>query len=659
MFQYDIREDSSYMRAKILFKPPSLSIGEGNLGSGVSSYLFPKMRRLFPFFLFFLLLSPTAAIDDDIIVVDPLLYPTYALIQETELPPIDRFDLAQRLLHIDYQAPLNQIVPERNLGDIETLYINSTIAGQVLEVAFELRAIGDHVYIWIERNLPSSSDVLENLSHRFDTEIYEFVRSVWGSENSPGIDGETRIHIVITQQIREDLGGFFTSRNASPAAITPYSNERDILVLNARVLMPQFQLDILGTAAHEFQHLIRNDIDSNELTWMNEGFSTLTEHLLGFGTANPKMFEFAFLPQTQLNALGLGDNRLAEYGAAMLFMIYLYDRFGMEFIHSLSADPNSGLIAVNKTLQAFDAPSVDVIFADWVLANFLRQNDSIYAYRTVPNLPPMSLAEQANYNYPFSTARHLSQYSTGYFQFHNLPPSLTISLTLPDTIGLIPINASSGQMFWYSQRGDNSNPRLTRAFDLTHVDSAQLDYRIWYNLEADWDYAYLSVSSNNGRTWQLLSTPNMLDSNPNGRAYGIGYTGQSNTWLEQTVSLDAFAGQDILLRFEMLTDDALNQVGVALDDLRIDAIGYSSDFENDGDGWQSEGWIHTDNRLPQRCWVQVIEHQGTDFTVIRYLAQGNAAWILNIAPETEYITLAISPFAPMTTEKVAYELIVE
>lgn len=616
------------------------------------------MKRWFFLCLLFLLSLPSIAIEDDSLIVDPLLYPSYALIQSTELPPADYIDLAQRLLHVDYQASTNQIIPERNLGDIETFYISSTSSGRILEIAFELRAVGEHVYIWVERNVSSSPDILQNLATRFDTEVYEFVRSLWGSEASPSIDGETRIHIIITAQLPQGIGGYFSSRNATPASVMPFSNELDMLILTDKVLLPQYQIEVIGTAAHEFQHLIRNDIDFNELSWMNEGFSTLTEHLLDFGTANTLANDFIESPQTQLNAWGLGDNRLAEYGAAMLFMIYLHDRFGMDFIQRLSLDSDSGLVAVNNTLQAFDEAPVDIIFADWVLANFLQQNNTEYGYQTLSNLPSVSLA-QTNYNYPFDVSRRLSQYSTDYFYLDNLAPSLRISLTMPDTVDLIPIDASSGQMMWYSQRGDSSNPRLTRAFDLRNIDSAQLDYRVWYDLEADWDYAYLTVSTDNGTTWQILSTPEMNNSNPVGRAYGIGYTGQSQTWLEQSVSLDAFVGQEILLRFEMVTDDALNHVGIALDDIKIDAIGYSSDFENDGGNWQSEGWILTDNRLPQRAWVQVVEHRGTEFSVTRYLAQGDESWTFNIAPETDYITLAISPFAPMTTEKIDYSLSID
>src|SRR5690606_31806713 len=112
----------------------------------------------------------------------------------------------------------------------------------------------------------------------------------------------------------------------------------------------------------------------NESNWLNEGFSTLTEHLLGYGGSHYVMDEFSRLPQTPLTMWGLGNNRNAEYGAAMLFMIYLYDRFGLEAVQEILADTDNGLQSINNMLQARNKAPVDVIFADWVLANLLREN---------------------------------------------------------------------------------------------------------------------------------------------------------------------------------------------------------------------------------------------------------------------------------------------
>ena len=116
------------------------------------------------------------------------------------------------------------------------------------------------------------------------------------------------------------------------------------------------------------------------------------------------------------------------------------------------------------------------------------------------------------------------------------------------------------------------------------VTAAALDYRAWYYLEDGWDYGYVSASADGGVTWQILTPPHATTANPVGNAYGTGYTGQSGSWVDESVSLDAYAGKHILLRFEVISDDAITQPGLAIDDLSIPAIGYHSDLEADGGG---------------------------------------------------------------------------
>ena len=42
---------------------------------------------------------------------------------------------------------------------------------------------------------------------------------------------------------------------------------------------------------------------------------------------------------------------------------------------------------------------------------------------------------------------------------------------------------------------------LEREFDLSEVDEATLEFWMWHNIEEDWDYAYASISTDDGKTW--------------------------------------------------------------------------------------------------------------------------------------------------------------
>ena len=230
-----------------------------------------------------------------------------------------------------------------------------------------------------------------------------------------------------------------------------------------------------------------------------------------------------------------------------------------------------------------------------------------------------------------------------------MAPAPPLSSSAP----LIPTAATSGQYMWTAVRQDDSAPTLTRAFDLRDDDSATLEYSVWYDLENRYDFAMLTVSTDGGETWDALDTSTMT-----GRStYGIAYTGQSRSWIDESVSLDAYAGKEILVRFIVVTDDALNSPGIAIDDIRLEAADYASDLEVDGGGWIGEGWLLTDNRLPARAWIQVLQRRPDGVDVQRLFAtHDNATLEVQIFEDAESVAVAISPIVPISTEPVGYGL---
>jgi hypothetical protein len=107
----------------------------------------------------------------------------------------------------------------------------------------------------------------------------------------------------------------------------------------------------------------------------------------------------------------------------------------------------------------------------------------------------------------------------------------------------------------------------------------------------------------------------------------------------------------------VITDDALNSPGIALDDIRLDAADYASDLEDGGSGWQSQGWLLTDNRLPARAWIQVLQRRPDGVDVQRLFASaGNSTLDVQIFNDAESVALAVSPIVPISTEPVSYAL---
>jgi hypothetical protein len=151
-----------------------------------------------------------------------------------------------------------------------------------------------------------------------------------------------------------------------------------------------------------------------------------------------------------------------------------------------------------------------------------------------------------------------------------------------------------------------------------------------------------------------------VDTNPNGNSFGWAYTGQSGDgeepqWIKEEVDLSDYAGQEILLRFEYITDDAVNRPGLVLDDVSVPAIGYSSDFESDEAGWEAAGFIRHANVLSQRWLVQMILFgPETTLKILELDDDQSGSWSVPLSKESDRAVISVSGLAPVTTEWAFY-----
>lgn len=578
------------------------------------------------------------------------------------IPPRDRIDLAGRLLGVTEIAPPPAAPPQWQVGDVKTFWVTNEYEDQLFQVEASLRAIGEHIYLWVEAGVDVDTATLDELAQLFDDDIYEPMHHLWGSENSPGIDGDPRVYGLFAYGQGPGVAAYFASEHIYPVEAVSTSNEHEMFSFNLDTLGTDFPAEpVAGVVAHEFQHMIQEHLDTNESIWLNEGFSKFSEIYVGFPFSTiATAATFLGLPETQLNHWPEDGTTIPHYGAGLLFVTYFYDRFGEDAVRALAQHPANGLEGIDAVLAERGETDADSLFADWVLANYVQDTTvgaGIYGYHSLPALSPPKL-RMISGELPYTHADEANQYSTDYYVFNNLTggTTLEINLTTPEMVQLVPATPTSGERMWYSNKADNSDTTITRRFDLSGVDSATLAYNVWYHIENLWDYGYVMVSTDDGATWDILETPEMTWENPHNNAYGPGYTGLSDGWVAESISLDAYAGQDILLRFEMITDDATTQPGMLIDDVRIPEIDYASDFEADSGGWEARGWIWTDNTLPQQVWVQAVQESGTDRQFDRWLVPADAPIALELVEGVDQVMLAISPFAPLTTVPMPYTL---
>jgi immune inhibitor A len=598
---------------------------------------------------------------------------TLSLIEQTIVPTRDRIDLARRLLGVtDIPAPPTVAPPEHEIGDVVTFWAGNVEDDSSFQLDATLVYKTDHVYMFVENGYNVDLAAIQRAADTFENKIRPKVHEVFGSEWFPGIDGDPHLYVLHADNLGSWVAAYYDSSSQYPRAAVANSNEHEMFFVNLDTMYGRIGTDNYeAVLAHEFQHMVHWAVDLNEDTWLNEGLSELSAMITGYGVSN---FAYPFLetPDIQLNDWPEDGDRGVHYGAAFMFVAYFYDRYGEAATTTLVSDPANGMASVEDTLAAINATdpttgapvTAEDLFADWLVANLLQNptvGDGRYAYhfQDMAGLPSAQITQQLT---PSGTPvqAQAPQWGANYLYVPGgtTPQQLRFSFQGSPAVSIVPADAHSGQYMWWSNRADESDSRLTRAFDLTDVTSATLDFWTWYYIEHLWDYGYVMVSTDGGATWTPLETTRTTADDPHNNAYGPGYTGQSDGWVQESVDLTPYAGQDILVRFEYITDDAVTQPGMLIDDVSIPELGYVEDFENGDGSWVSEGWLWTDNVLPQRFVVQLVQPGNPDGPVTRWLSSADAPqgeWDLTVGGEFGNAAIVVSGLAPITTESAAYQ----
>jgi hypothetical protein len=89
----------------------------------------------------------------------------------------------------------------------------------------------------------------------------------------------------------------------------------------------------------------------------------------------------------------------------------------------------------------------------------------------------------------------------------------------------------------------------------------------WYNIETDYDYAYVEVSTNGGHSYLPIAGNITTNANPHNLNRGNGITGPQVSWIRAIFPLNQYAGQTIRLRFSYDTDGRIRNGGFYIDDI--------------------------------------------------------------------------------------------
>ncbi|MBI1334374.1 MAG: S8 family serine peptidase [Armatimonadetes bacterium] len=131
--------------------------------------------------------------------------------------------------------------------------------------------------------------------------------------------------------------------------------------------------------------------------------------------------------------------------------------------------------------------------------------------------------------------------------------------------------ANSGSQSWTDSPGgsylNNANSTLTYNNAVNVTTPMAVTFLMRYDLESNYDYLYLEVSTDGGATWSQLTKT----------------TGTSGSVFKSfTASLSNYIGQTVRLRFHMTSDSSVTYDGVYIDDFAVKAL--TTTFNDDVEG---------------------------------------------------------------------------
>ena len=598
---------------------------------------------------------------------------TLKILGETIVPVNNLPDLARRLEGKE-NIPETMAPPAAfyKTGAESSFWVTNVDTNSNFKINATLEYVTEHVYFWIEDGVRFNLGDLRILVDTFEETIYPTDREFFGSEWTPGVDGDPHLYILYAEGLGTSIAGYYSSADEYSPLAHEYSNAHEMFFLSADnvSLEEEFAYSVL---AHEFQHMIHWYQDRNEETWLNEGFSELAAYLNNYSVGGSD-YVYTLNPDMQLNTWpGGSEDTTPYYGAAFLYVLYFLDRFGEEATQAVVADPANGLVSIDRVLSEIgetdpltgNTIQADDVFADWMIASYLqdsRASDGRFTYHNYPQAPQPSETESIQNCPTQAETREVSQYGVDYIRLR-CRGSFTLYFEGSVQASVVPTDPYSGEYLIWSNRGDESDMTFTRSFDFSAQSGPlTLTYWTWYDLETDYDYVYL-LASTDGESWQILTTPSGTPDDPSGNSYGWAYTGESGNgpkWIQESIDISHLAGQKVQLRFEYVTDAAVHAEGLLLDDIAIPEIGYFTDFESDTGGWIADGFVRIRNLIPQTYRVSLIR-LGDETKVEKFTLDGDNRLSLPLEFDrgTDEMVLVVSGTARFTRQPAAYRFTIK
>jgi hypothetical protein len=123
---------------------------------------------------------------------------------------------------------------------------------------------------------------------------------------------------------------------------------------------------------------------------------------------------------------------------------------------------------------------------------------------------------------------------------------------------------------------------LTNPINLIGYTNPRLRFQTKYDIESNWDYGQVQVSTNNGLTWIALegqyTEPGEGSFQPSGEPV---YDGSKSSWAKEEISLSNYLSSQFKIRFRLRTDGGVTRDGWYVDDIGVFIYSIPTDIHED------------------------------------------------------------------------------
>jgi hypothetical protein len=326
------------------------------------------------------------------------------------------------------------------VGNQEVFWSVDIGAGMYVQKLATLLSVGEKCYVYMANETIATFGESIAISrcnfykNDFDEVIYDKNVEFMGHPDGRfgDIDGDPKVTIFIVDT--NGSGGFYLQKDE--IASHPYSNLREMIYIDQRFGTSPVAL---MTIMHEFNHLIWFNNEMDEGHFLLEGTAEFSIFYAGYtyDWGNLTGFTNLFSENHQRSLLSFhlieGRPLLEDYGKCYLFILYLVEQFGINFLSNLVLALPDGPLGVDFALNetGYNAKFNDV-FLDWITTCSIDSEDFALGKYGFKNVDFTVEPDEVINNYPHQM-NDIIHYPYGFHvkKLYHPPDDFTFSITNP------------------------------------------------------------------------------------------------------------------------------------------------------------------------------------------------------------------------------------